>query len=164
MIVIADTTPLISLMKIKHLDVLEKLFGEVQISEGVLSELTDNDIYKNEAALIRNSQFIKVIDSPAKSVTDLFRKSTGLDLGESESLILADSKSADLVLMDESHGRAVAKLMNIKVMGTIGLLGSAFKNGYLSKTEIETSILILKNSGRFISESVYEKLYSIING
>lgn len=35
MIVISDTTPLITLMKIGHLDLLEKIFGEIQIPEAV---------------------------------------------------------------------------------------------------------------------------------
>ncbi len=33
MIVVSDTTPLITLMKIGHLDLLEKTFGEIQITE-----------------------------------------------------------------------------------------------------------------------------------
>lgn len=39
MIVISDTTPLISLLKINRLDLLEKLFGQVQIPQGVFLEL-----------------------------------------------------------------------------------------------------------------------------
>lgn len=35
MIVISDTTPLITLMKIGHLDLLKKIFGEIQIPEAV---------------------------------------------------------------------------------------------------------------------------------
>ena len=42
MIVIADTTPLISLMKIGHLDLLHRLFGEVQIPNAVYEELVYN--------------------------------------------------------------------------------------------------------------------------
>ena len=40
MIVVSDTTPLISLLKINQLDLLEKLFGEVLIPEAVFNELT----------------------------------------------------------------------------------------------------------------------------
>lgn len=42
MIVISDTTPIISFLKINHLDLLEKLFGFVQIPKGVFAELTEN--------------------------------------------------------------------------------------------------------------------------
>ena len=42
MIVVSDTTPLISLLKIDRLEILEKLFGEVVLPEEVFTELTSN--------------------------------------------------------------------------------------------------------------------------
>lgn len=39
MIVVSDTTPLISLLKINHLDLLERLFGKVLIPQAVFDEL-----------------------------------------------------------------------------------------------------------------------------
>ena len=43
MIVVSDTTPLISLLKISRLDLLEKLFGEVLIPAAVFNELTTDE-------------------------------------------------------------------------------------------------------------------------
>lgn len=43
MIVVSDTTPLISLLKINRLDLLEKLFGEVFIPQAVFNELTADE-------------------------------------------------------------------------------------------------------------------------
>lgn len=40
MIIISDTTPIISLLKINRLDLLEKSFGEVLIPNAVYEELT----------------------------------------------------------------------------------------------------------------------------
>ena len=39
MIVVSDTTPLISLMKIGRLGFVEQLFGELQIPDAVFAEL-----------------------------------------------------------------------------------------------------------------------------
>ena len=39
MIVVSDTTPLISLLKINRIDLLEKLFGDVLIPQAVFDEL-----------------------------------------------------------------------------------------------------------------------------
>ena len=48
-IVVSDTSPLISLMKIGRLELVEQLFGEVQIPEnGNLSEVTENSLKKEE--------------------------------------------------------------------------------------------------------------------
>ena len=40
MIVVSDTTPLISLLKINRIDLLEKLFGQVFIPQSVFDEKT----------------------------------------------------------------------------------------------------------------------------
>ena len=55
MIVVSDSTPMITLMKAMHLDILHNLFGEVEIPEAVFEELTTNIEFKDEADLIRNS-------------------------------------------------------------------------------------------------------------
>lgn len=54
MIIISDTTPIISLIKSGHLELLEKLFGEVLIPEAVYGELISNITFKEEAAQIKN--------------------------------------------------------------------------------------------------------------
>lgn len=43
MLVVSDTTPLISFLKIGHIDLLEKLFGKVFIPQAVYNELTALD-------------------------------------------------------------------------------------------------------------------------
>lgn len=60
MIVISDTTPLISLMKIGLLDLLENYFGEIQIPMAVFQELTSNTRFTEEATQIKKCKFIKV--------------------------------------------------------------------------------------------------------
>ena len=42
MIVVSDTTPIISLLKCYHLEVLRDLFKEIIIPEAVYNELTSN--------------------------------------------------------------------------------------------------------------------------
>lgn len=42
MIVVSDTTPIISLIKINRLDILKRMFGEVHIPEAVFGELTSH--------------------------------------------------------------------------------------------------------------------------
>ena len=58
MIVISDTTPLISLLKINCIDLLEKLFGDVLIPQAVLEELTIDERFRLEANRIRQKKFI----------------------------------------------------------------------------------------------------------
>ena len=162
MIVISDTTPIISFLKIKRLDLLKTLFEIVQIPKSVFAELTENIKYRDEAEIIKNSMFIHVIDDIDENYVSLLRRSAGLDLGESEAIYLADNKKADLLLMDEARGREVAIRMGIKIMGTIGILGLAYEVSLISKEEIKQAIDILRDSGRHISERLYEQLLYFI--
>lgn len=119
MIVISDTTPLISLMKAGLLDLLETYFGEVQIPMAVFKELTSNTKFAEEAEKIKGCKFIKVITIDEDKSVDRLRRITGLDLGESEAIILSDNLQADLLLMDEAKGRNIAERMGLKIMETI---------------------------------------------
>ena len=125
MIVVSDTTPLISLLKINRINLLERLFGEVMIPQAVFNELTVDDRFLLEAEQIRQQNFIvvKPINNP-ESVS-ILKRVTGLDQGESEAIVMTDELKADLLLMDEAKGRNVSAQMGIKFMGTIGKIGRA---------------------------------------
>ena len=66
MIVVSDTTPLISLLKINRIDLLEKLFGDVLIPQAVFDELTVNERFRLEADEIRQKKFfvVKPVNNP----------------------------------------------------------------------------------------------------
>ena len=79
MIVVSDTTPLISLLKINRLDLLEKLFGEVLIPEAVFNELTVDERFQLEAKLIRQKKFIAVKPVNNLELVSILKRATGLD-------------------------------------------------------------------------------------
>ncbi|MGM9937171.1 MAG: DUF3368 domain-containing protein [Candidatus Ornithomonoglobus sp.] len=122
MIVVSDTTPLITLLKVNKLELLDKLFKEVIIPRGVYDELTSNLKYTAEISQIQNCSFIKCIDIEDQNIVNRLRKATGLDKGESEAIVLIDSFNDGLLLMDEKKGRSVAKQMGLKYTGSIGIL------------------------------------------
>ena len=55
MIVVSDTTPLISLLKIKRVDLLKELFGEVLIPQAVFDEVISVFKWKQIKFVKRNS-------------------------------------------------------------------------------------------------------------
>jgi len=61
MIVVSDTTPLISLMKIGRLSLLQNLFGEVLVPSAVFRELISDAKYPDEARQIKESSFIREV-------------------------------------------------------------------------------------------------------
>lgn len=158
MIVVSDTTPLISLMKISQLNLLYHLFKEVWIPDAVYRELVSNINFSAEAEQIEKCPYIKKMSVSDQKSVDLLRKITGLDAGESEAIILSDTEKADILLMDEVKGRQVAKQLGLQLMGTIGILLAAYEDRLLSAEDIEKCIDILKSSGRHISNKLYEQL------
>lgn len=158
MIVVSDTTPLISLLKIDRLNLLEKLFGEVLIPQAVFDELTVDERYRLEADQIKNRQFITVKSVQNLESANILKRATGLDQGESEAIILTDELHADLLLMDEAKGRTVSSQMGVKIMGTIGVLMAAYEDKELTADEIRTCIEDLQNAGRHIGQKHYQIL------
>lgn len=98
MIVISDTTPLISLLKINRIDLLEKLFGDVLIPQAVFEELTIDERFQLEVDQIRQKKFIvvKPVNNPESA--NILKRATGLDQGESEAIVLTDELKADLLI------------------------------------------------------------------
>ena len=86
------------------------------------------------------------------------RLATGLDQGESEAIVLTDERKADILLMDEVKGRAISKKMEITIMGTIGLLISAYEDNLITAEEARMCIDDLQRSGRHIGERYYQML------
>ena len=158
MIVISDTTPIISLIKIDKLFLLQKLFGKVIIPQAVYDELVSNPKYTNEAVIVYNSPYISIVKIEDRQSVDKLRYSSGLDIGESEAITYSNLVNADLLLMDELKGRKVAKQLGLSITGTIGILIQSFDESFLNKEEIIKSIKILKDSGRYISDSLYNRL------
>lgn len=156
MIVVSDTTPLISLMKASRLDVLQQLFGEVLIPTAVFNELTSNESFQEEAQQIRNCPFIRVVSVSETKAADVLRRSTGLDLGKSEAIVFADDNNANVLLMDEAKGRQVAKAMGLFIMGTVGVLLAAFDEKVLSAEDVKAALQRLRQANRRISDSLIQ--------
>ena len=158
MIVVSDTTPIISLMKIKQLELLEKLFGTVKIPVGVFEELTANPLYQEEVEQIKRSSFIEIVSVKDIKSVAIFRKATGLDKGESEAIVLTEEIQGDSLLMDERKGRQVASQMGITTIGTLGILFNAYEEKILTTDIVVESIDEMRSTGIRISDSLYNEL------
>lgn len=143
MIVISDTTPIISLLKAGKLELLEELYQTVVVPEAVYDELTKNHVYEKEKKEIEKCAFLTIEEVNNIESVRILRNVTGLDAGESESLVLYGEKKADLLLIDEHKGRIVAKKMAVKHIGTAGILMLAFDKGILTAKEVRETLDIL---------------------
>lgn len=163
MIVVSDTTPLISLLKIEHLDLLKKLFGDVLIPQSVYDELTADERFRMEAELLQQKDFIKVQSVKNAESVSVLKRATGLDQGESEAIVLTDETNADLLLMDEAKGRAVSSEMGFRIMGTIGILMAAYEEHELTSNEVKECVSGLQSAGRHIGQRHYQMLLDMLD-
>ncbi len=143
--------------KIDRLDLLEKLFGSVYIPQGVFDELTSNSAYSDEAARIGSCHFIQVKQTDRNSVSQ-FQDRTGLDLSESEAIVLTNELHAELTLIDERNARSIAKQLGLTIMSTVGILGLSVRKGFLTTDDIRHYIKIFKENNRHIDELLFKNL------
>lgn len=162
MIVISDTTPILSLLKAEQLDLLQKLFDKVVIPEKVYEELTTNLIFESEKSAIVNCPFIIVEKVCNQESVKLLRNITGLDAGESEALILYEEKNADLLFIDEHKGRSIARKMSVKHIGTMGILMMAYDQKIMSALEVRHCLEMLLDQDIRLSKTLCNKVLNYV--
>jgi hypothetical protein len=84
-----------------------------------------------------------------------------IDEGEAAAIVLALEQKADLVLMDDYDGRAMAKEYNLKVVGTIGILLKAKLEG--KTISLRHDLDVLRKNGFWLSEELYLRLIAEAN-
>jgi predicted nucleic acid-binding protein len=65
-----------------------------------------------------------------------------LDKGEREAIQLAEQLKADLIILDEKEGRAIAEHRKLPIIGIIGVLDEAARNNLLNFTDAEPRKLV----------------------
>ena len=149
--VVSDSTTLISLLNIDRFDLLFKFSKTIIISQAVFDEVS----YQNHAKQVLDG-FIKDKRVIVKSVKDdkkLSQLLIRLDLGESESILLAKKENLPLII-DEKKGRSVATEFGLKVIGLIGILLIFKKSGQLSNSEITDIVNDLRKVEFRVSDSL----------
>lgn len=162
MIVISDTTPILSLLKSGQLELLKKLYGFVIVPEAVYDELTTNPVFEKEKAEISRCPFIKVEKVHNQESVLILRNVTGLDAGESEALILYGEQKADVLLIDEHKGRGVAKKMSVEYIGTMGIFMIAYDKGIVTASEVLRCLEALLDKDIRLSRNLCNKVLEYV--
>jgi predicted nucleic acid-binding protein len=157
MIVVSNSTPLISLAKIDRFDLLKAIFSKVHISQGVYEEVVVEGEGLAGAREVSDADWIEIVEVSDKSAVEELQGE--LDKGESEVIVLARELGADWLLLDERLARQKAKALRFKVIGTLGILLRA-KEMRLIET-VKPEMDQLRARGIRISGRVYEQVLSI---
>lgn len=88
----------------------------------------------------------------SQRVADVVRDRDDIDLGEAEAIVLALEINANLLLMDERRGRALAASYGLNVTGILGILLQAKSKGFISLVQPLLNRLVEEADFRVSSE------------
>jgi uncharacterized protein len=147
--VVSDTSAITSLLLIGRIDILQSLYGEILVPPAVEQELL-----RFHAVLPVTIQ-VRSVRSDA-----MLQKRLGeVDEGEAQAITLAEQLGADLLIIDEKQGRAIAHQAGLRYMGLVGLLIEAKHKGIVVELK---SIFdqLLRIAGFRLSPALYEMILS----
>jgi predicted nucleic acid-binding protein len=155
--VVSNTSPILNLAIIGELSLLRDQFGEILIPGAVLEELRlEEDLPGSQ--VVRDAIKEGWIRIEAVKQYPIVRAiQRDLDKGEAEAIALAMQVNAGWVLMDERDGRKAARSMKLKVVGVLGILLKARREGRLRSLKKDMDRLREK-AGFYIRADLYSKI------
>lgn len=155
MIVVSDTSPIINMAAIGHLELLRKLYKGLVIPQAVYHETTVKGLGQVGAQEIEKSKWIEVEEIPDKNLTEALKLE--LDEGEAEAIALAIGIKADLLLIDERRGRKIADRFGLKYIGLLGAIIEAKHKNLIPNVRSLLDSLISK-AGFWIDQELYNRV------
>lgn len=123
MIVVSDSSPLITLSRAHHLELLREFYGQIFIPGAVHEEVAVAGAGLPGADEVHRASWIEVRPNPSVAVGSALESAcAGLGTGEQSAISLATALNAGLVLIDEDRARRVAKTLGLAVAGSIAVL------------------------------------------
>lgn len=147
MIVVSDTSPITALLTIQKINLLARLYGEVKVPPAVAEELLAYHAELPEFIQVTPVAYSPLLDELAQT----------LDRGEAEAIVLAKELHADLLLIDESLGRAAARQEHLPVIGLMGVLLVAKKKKLIDSLG-DLIERLESDAGFYLARSVKERV------
>lgn len=154
---VVDSSPLIVLGKSGQLELLLKLAGELVVPVAVFREVT---VRKEETALMafleKSGQLHISPDTephPDVLAWDLGR-------GESQVISLAVRQKAARVVLDDLEARRCVSSMNIRVIGSLGIVVMAKQKGLIAQAK--PVIERLRQGGLYLDEGLMVKALGMV--
>ncbi|PHI19771.1 hypothetical protein CEQ90_11125 [Lewinellaceae bacterium SD302] len=141
MTIVSDASPIIALNDIGHLEILYDLYGEILITDVVAKEVE-----------LTTPEWITITDEYDNNLYKSYLKS--LDPGEASSIAYSLGKSELTLIIDERKGRKIAKDSGIKIIGLLGVIVVAQREGKIERGEAIIDRLV-KNGFR-VSDKILD--------
>jgi len=157
--IVINTGPMIALIAgLNDLKILEKYYDEVIVPQRVIKEILAKGKKRFDAQIFLENNYLKKLDNPVEISTFL---KNSLDPGEASVIQIALNKKIETVCIDEAAGRRIARLNNLKLTGSLGIIISAINNG--ENIDLKKLIKNMRNNGVWISDQLKEKALDLID-
>ncbi|MFQ6093711.1 MAG: DUF3368 domain-containing protein [bacterium] len=153
MIVVVNSSPLISLAKVAQFELLKKLFGKIYIPPTVWQEVVVQGKERPGEQETRRAvgKWIEKMTVHDELAVELLLPT--MRRGEAECIVLAKEADADLVLLDDDDARTEAELMGLNVKGTVAVLVIAFETGQIP--DLKAALDELREKGFWMADKIY---------
>ena len=148
--VFCNTSPLQYLHQVGKLEVLPRLFEQVQVAEAVVAELAEGRKRKVSLPDIGRLPWITT-----RVASDAKRLIPNLGRGEAETIALGLEAPNALVVMDDAAARKAASAERLSVIGTVGVLLLAKEQGYIDA--VGPALASLEEMGFRLSERLHRQ-------
>jgi predicted nucleic acid-binding protein len=129
--VVSNTSAVLNLAIVGRLSLLREQFEEIWIPAAVLEELRVGEDLPGSQAVreAMKAGWLQVEKVEDQALVRVLQRD--LDRGEAEAIALAVQLKAERTLLDEREARRVAKSLGLKVIGVLGILLRARREGKL---------------------------------
>lgn len=160
--IISNSTPILHLGKVGHLNLLQKCFEKISIPEEVFLEISALP-ESIEAILLQQAlaeKWIEMEKVPLAPELELF---SGLDIGELKAISLALKKRKPL-LIDDKAGKQVAILFHVEAHGTLFVILEAYRRKFISQDEAIGIVNSMMRNEFYLASEVYALFLELIKG
>lgn len=155
MIVVSNTSPIINMAVVKQLDLLRRLYEKVIIPQAVYHEITAGGAGGFGGIDIQSLEWIETREVKDQPLAVTLQ--TEVDRGEAEAIALAVQIEADILLLDERRGRAIASRLGFHFIGLLGVLVEAKHKKYIPKVKPLLDELMVQ-AGFWVSDRLYNRV------
>ncbi len=153
-IVVADAGPLIALGRLRKIELLARIFAKVIVPRIVFEETQSRPDLQDARAIVAARQSgVFIVDSSSAGSANLPADGE-LGDGEAAAISLAAALGHG-VLIDDKHGRAVAATLNLRTIGTVGVLLIARRRELIPA--LKPLLEELKASGYYLSADLVQE-------
>lgn len=148
--VVSNSGPLIHLARAGHFDLLHILYRRLLIPTSVYQEVAVRGRGQDGSRELSRAQWIYRRRPRRTGLVPALGAFLGR--GEAEAIALAAERKGTLLLIDEVHGRRVARKMGIPVRGALGVLLEGHREDHVP--DLETAIARMRERGTWIDDEV----------